>query len=135
VADADRLIGQVLDTMEGDPDLNGKTTVIVTTDHGGIGTDPSDPTLGVNYAGAVLCLGSRRRSGQRLVRADHERADPRYGRPDYTAPIPPIRNAEAANLASELLRVPAIPKSQISANQNLDFRGTDERPALLGTIS
>jgi hypothetical protein len=52
-----------------------------------------------------------------LNRAD--RRDPGTAQPPYTAAVPPIRNAEVANLALRLLGLRAVPTSQIGADQGL----------------
>jgi hypothetical protein len=48
------------------------------------------------------------------------REDPETGRPDYTASPQPIRNGGVANLALELIGLPAVPGSSIDVLQDLD---------------
>ncbi len=121
VADTDAWIGQVLDSIVADPDLTGTTTVIVTTDHGGIGTIHSDATLPANYTVPFFVWGVGVDEGANLYSLNGDRADPGTERPDYSPSTQPIRNAEAGNLATALLGLPAIPNSQINNNQSLDI--------------
>jgi hypothetical protein len=47
------------------------------------------------------------------------RVNPGTGRPDYSAPLQPIRNGEAANVALKLLGLGPVPGSTIDTNQDL----------------
>jgi hypothetical protein len=58
--------------------------------------------------------------GADLYALNTDRAAPGTGRPAYSATRQPIRNAEAANLVTELLGLPAVPGSRINAAQTLD---------------
>ncbi len=46
-------------------------------------------------------------------------ADPGRRRPTYDAALQPIRNGAVANLVTEVLGLPAVPGSQINADQDL----------------
>ena len=120
VAETDAWIGQVLDAIVADSDLNAKTTVIVTTDHGGTGTIHSDATLAANFTVPFFVWGSAVDAGQNLYALNPDRADPGASRTDYGTSVQPIRNAEAGNLATDLLGLHAIVGSQINTNQSLD---------------
>ena len=120
VASTDALIGRILDTVASNPTLAAQTVVLVTADHGGAGTSHADPTLPADYTIPMFAWGVGVAAGADLYALNPDRADPGTGRPDYTAPLQPIRNAEMGNLAAELLGYSAIPASQIDANQSLD---------------
>ena len=47
------------------------------------------------------------------------RFDPGLTQPPHDSDTPPIRNSDAANLALDLLGLPAIPGSTINAKQDL----------------
>jgi hypothetical protein len=121
VADTGELIGELLDTIAGDPELAASTTVIVTSDHGGLGTSHADATAQVNYTVPVFAWGVGVTAGSDLYALNPDRADPGTTRPDYTAAVQPVRNAEVGNLALDLLGFGAIPGSGINTAQSLDL--------------
>ena len=47
------------------------------------------------------------------------RLDPARSIPSMSAPVQPIRNGDAGNLALQLLGLPVIPNSTINASQDL----------------
>jgi hypothetical protein len=47
------------------------------------------------------------------------RLNPGTGRPDYSGPLQPVRNGEAANVALKLLGLGPVPGSTIDSAQNL----------------
>jgi len=121
VTATDALIGQILDTVVADPELAASTVVLVTSDHGGLGTSHADPSLAVNYTVPFFAWGAGVAAGADLYGLNPDRADPGTGRPDYAASTGPIRNAEVGNLAAELLGYGAIPGSRINVGQSLDL--------------
>ncbi len=116
----DVAIGRVLEAVERDPVLSGTTIVIVTADHGGTGTDHSDPANPFNYTIQFHTWGPGIPAGADIYMLNPvSRLDPGTGwLPCDTAP-PPVRNGEAANLASSLLGLPPVPGSTISSEQDL----------------
>lgn len=123
VGATDALIGQILDAVAGDPELAASTVVVVTSDHGGLGMSHADATQAVNYTVPLFAWGAGVAAGADLYALNPDRADPGTGRPDYTAPIQPIRNAEVGNLVAELLGFGPIPASRINLAQSLDLAG------------
>ena len=120
VSRTDRLIGQLLDAVEGSRWLARSTVVLVTSDHGGLGTSHADATLAVNYTVPFFAWGTGVARGVDLYALNRDRADPGTSRPPYTAVPQPIRNAEAANLVTELLGLGPGPGSRINSAQTLD---------------
>jgi hypothetical protein len=121
VAATDALIGDLLDTIAGDPDLAAHTVVLVTSDHGGLGMSHADATLEVNYTVPFFAWGVGVAPGSDLYALNPDRLNPGAGRPSYTAAVPPIRNGEVGNLAAELLGFGPIPDSLLNSNQSLDL--------------
>ena len=126
-------LGDILKLVETDPTLRGQTVVIVTADHGGSANghfSPPDPDhyrvplfiwgVGVERGVDLYTLnrGSRLRPGTR--------ASPT--RPDYDAPLQPIRNGGSGNLALDILGLGPIPGSTINAAQDLEWAGTRVEP-------
>jgi predicted AlkP superfamily pyrophosphatase or phosphodiesterase len=120
VAATDRLIGRLLNAVAGSPSLASSTTVVVTSDHGGLGFSHADPTRAVNYTIPFFVWGRGVPAGADLYARNPDRANPGTSRPTYAAAVQPIRNAEAGNLVTELLGLRAIPGSRINAAQTLD---------------
>ena len=108
----DDRLGAIFDLIDGDPQFNGSTAIVLTADHGGTGTDHSDATLRENYTVPFYLWGPGIMAGVDLYALNPTtRLDPGAGRPDYSAPIQPIRNGEAGNVALKLLGLGPIPGS------------------------
>ena len=120
VTAADAQIKRILDTVAGDPQLADRTVVIVTTDHGGIGTIHSDQTLAANYTVPVFVWGAGVEEGADLYALNPDRLDPGSAQPAYTAPTQPVRTGELANLVTELLGLGPVPGSTFNVGQSLD---------------
>ncbi len=116
----DAYIGMVLEAVEGDPALDGSTAVIVTADHGGTGTDHSDPSIQSNYTVQFHAWGPGIPAGADIYWLNpDDRLDPGSGRPPCDAAVPPVRNGETANAACSLLGLPPVPGSTIGAAPDL----------------
>jgi hypothetical protein len=117
----DGYLGNILALVEGDPVLDGRTVVIVTSDHGGTGTGHGDQTDSNNYTIPFFVWGAGVDAGADLYALNSaSRSDPGGGRPDYDAPGQPIRNGGSGNLALSLLGLPPIPAgSGINTAQDL----------------
>jgi hypothetical protein len=120
---ADEQVGRVLAAVRLAPRLRTSTVVIVTSDHGGKGTDHSNTTRPADYRVPMYVWGVGVRHGADLYALNRrDRRDPGTAQPPYSASVQPIRNAEVANLALGLLRLRAVPTSQIGADQGLRVR-------------
>jgi hypothetical protein len=109
---SDRFVGRLLDAVEGDPALRGRTALIVTSDHGGSGTSHHQSRLPKNYTIAFYLWGAGAPAGADLYRwLSPARKDPGGANPSYQARPPPIRNGDAGNLALRLLGLPPVPGS------------------------
>jgi len=116
----DGYLGAILDLVTTDPTLRGKTTVIVSADHGGFGNNHQDNANPLNYTIPFYVWGAGVEPGKDLYGINPKtRKDPGTGRPDYTDSPQPIRNGDGGNLAMSLLKLPAIPNSLIDANEDL----------------
>jgi hypothetical protein len=121
VSATDALIGDILDTIAGDAELAAHTVVIVTSDHGGLGTSHADPEQYVNYRVPVFAWGVGVTPGSDLYALNPDRADPGTTRPTFAAAGQPVRNGEVGNLALDLLGYGPIPGSLLDADQSLDL--------------
>jgi hypothetical protein len=115
----DGQLGRLMDLIAMDPKLKGKTTLIVTADHGGAEKNHSDATRLLNYTIPFYVWGAGVTPGDLYGFNAASRTSPGEGRPDYTASRQPVRNGEVGNLALALLGLPPIPGSTINAKQDL----------------
>ncbi len=123
VKEADRLLGRLVAAIEARPRLRRHVTVIVTADHGGSGGSHSDATAFVNFRIPFVVWGAGVQAGANLYalnRRDYR--NPRRYRTRYGQGRPPVRNGDAANLATDLLGLRAVPGSRFNADQSLDVR-------------
>ncbi len=119
VRNVDGYLGALFNLVESDPVLANHTVIILSTDHGGSGTDHSDPTNLLHYRIPFLVWGAGVAHADLYALNPVTRQDPGTGRPDYNVAVPPIRNGDGGNLALSALGLPAIPGSTINAAQNL----------------
>ncbi len=107
----DARLGALLDAIEGDAQLAGRTAVIVTADHGGYGPSHGNPNRPENYTIPFLVWGPGVQPGADLYSLSAgRRADP--GRaPINPTGIEPVRNCDMANLSLKLLGLGAVPGS------------------------
>ncbi|MCH1867163.1 alkaline phosphatase family protein [Nocardioides sp. CFH 31398] len=117
----DQVVGELMDTIESRPRLRDRTTVLLTSDHGGAGLGHYDNRARFNYRVAFMAWGAQVRQGADLYRINPSYRNPRESRPGYAGPQP-IRNAAIGNLALDLLGVRAIPGSRIDDEQDLRVR-------------
>jgi hypothetical protein len=133
--DMDGYLGQMFTMIAADPDLNGKTAVILTADHGGSGTNHSNAVLALNYTIPFYVWGPGVTAGADLYALNPTSRlnpiAPNNLRPDYSAAGQPIRNGDAANLALGLLGLDAIFGSTINAQQDLAV----PEPATMGLLA
>jgi hypothetical protein len=124
VAAVDRYLADVLRLVETDPALQGRTTIIVTADHGGVDTNHFEAERAENYTIPVFVWGAGVGRGDLYAINRDTRADPGQSRPEYAAEHQPIRNGDTGNLALKLLGLGPIPGSMINARQDLRVTAT-----------
>jgi Type I phosphodiesterase / nucleotide pyrophosphatase len=119
VAAVDKYLADVLYLIDSDPKLAGHTAVIVSSDHGGLGTNHSDPALQEDFTIPFFVWGAGVSPGDLYAINAGTRTDPGETRPDYNVASQPIRNGDTGNLALSLLGLGPIPGSLINVNQDL----------------
>lgn len=122
VKEADRILGRVVDLIEGNAAWRNSTAIIVVADHGGpIGEAlHSDASKVGNYTIPFVVWGPGVRAGADLYALNvGDRSNPGGGRP-WLSGTQPIRSAEVANLALDLLGYPPVPGSTFNQHQDLD---------------
>jgi len=123
VAAVDKELGRVLDAIDSDPALKGRTALLLTADHGGGGPLLSHYNihLWINYIIPFLVWAGEDGPAADLYRLNPgTRRDPGISNPATGAPgPPPIRNGEIGNLGLQLLGLPAIPGSTLGARHDL----------------
>ena len=125
---ADARIGEVLALVEGDPRLRGHTAVIVTADHGGTGRDHT-PERVEHYTVPFYVWGPGIPSADLYALNPDTRADPGTANVGFDAPLQPVRNGDAADLALDLLGLGPVPGSTIGAKAALRVRASEAAPA------
>jgi hypothetical protein len=113
--------------VEADAALAGRTMIIVTTDHGGIGANHGESELADNYTIPIFVWGAGVGRGDLYAMNAETRSDPGGARPDYNAKRQPIRNGDTGNLALGLLGLGPIPGSLINSKQDLRVAGHPAR--------
>lgn len=117
VAATDRRVATVMKTIKNSPTLAGHTAVVLTADHGGQGLNHRDPTRAVNYRIPFMIWGPDVARGADLYENNPPYSNPRRARTTYADA--PIRNGHVANLALDMLELPAVPDSEFGAAQDL----------------
>ncbi|MBG6097758.1 alkaline phosphatase family protein [Nocardioides luteus] len=123
VEESDAQVGELLDVIDADPELEKELDVILTADHGfkpGI-TNHSEKVY-ENYRIPFIVWGPDAGAGADLyeLNSDDYR-DPGKDRPGYDGPQP-VRNADLGNLALDLLGLGPIETSDIGKDQTLDVK-------------
>lgn len=116
VRKADRLLGEVLALVESDARLAGHTVVVLTADHGGSGHGHGADHP-AHYTVPFYVWGAGVPAADLYALNDGLRQEPGTGRPGYDAPVQPIRNGGAANLALALLGLDPVPGSAINVTR------------------
>jgi hypothetical protein len=122
VKTVDGYLGDIFNLIATSPQMNGHTTIVLTTDHGGdIDGDHGDPLKPVDYTIPFLVWGDGVSAGLDLYGLNvSTRLDPGAGRPDYSIEeLMPIRNGDSGNLTLDLLGLESIPGSSINRMQDL----------------
>lgn len=116
----DGLLGGLLDLVDRDAVLAGKTAIVLTADHGGSGTDHSNAALAVDYTIPFYAWGQGIPAGADIYWLNQStRQDPGTGRPTYASVPQPVRNGETADLALDLLGLDPVPGSSMDSAQDL----------------
>ncbi len=116
VESIDRTIQKILLTVAASDLLAGRTTILLTADHGGTGSGHADETTLENYRIPFYAWGRGVDEGVDLYDLNSDRRQrPGVDAPDYYAEPQPIRNGGIGNAASHLLGLPSIPGSSINA--------------------
>ena len=118
VRQTDGLLKKIVDTIERTPRLDRRLTLIVTTDHGGVGPGHTDPADSADYTIPFFVEGPDVPADSDLYQLNPDRSDPGAGRPGYSG-AQPIRNGDVANLVAHLLGLEAVPTSQIGVRDAL----------------
>ena len=119
VRQVDRQLRGVLRTVRTHPRLRRGLVVVLTADHGGRGDGGHDvATRRANYRVPFLVWGRGVARGD-LYRLSPRRKHPGRAQPGYARPRQPVRNGDLANLAADLLGLPAVPGSTIGTRQDL----------------
>jgi hypothetical protein len=117
----DRRIGRLVRTINGQPRLKDHLVLLVTADHGGAGKSHGDPTRLVNYRVPFFAWGPTVARAASLYRLNPDYRNPGDRRTRYSDARQPVRNGVVANLALDLLGLPAVKGSEHDRAQNLDW--------------
>lgn len=110
VQSADTFVGAVVDTIRATPDLADDTVVVVTSDHGGEGTNHGDPRSAPDYTVPFILAGDGVAVGD-LYDLSPGLADPGTGLPSYGGPQP-ARNCDLANVSLRALGLRPVADSR-----------------------
>jgi hypothetical protein len=119
IKNVDRYLADLLRLVDTDKNLAGRTTLVLTADHGGMWFNHGNPEFAPDYTIPVMVWGAGVGRGDLYKMNADTRAEPGEGRPDYNAAHQPIRNGDTGNLALSLLGLGPIPGSFINTRQDL----------------
>ena len=121
----DTQIGKIMQMVENSPVLQGKTAIILTTDHGGHGKTHGDTGNSLDYTIPFYVWGPGVTAGGDLyaMNPTTRTAPGADSNPPYTG-SQPIRNGDSANLALALLGLEPVPGSTIGSGTNKLAIGT-----------
>jgi predicted AlkP superfamily pyrophosphatase or phosphodiesterase len=121
VQQVDALVGSIVGAVRDDTELVGRTAIILTSDHGGLGASHSDARRLANYRVAFMVAGPGIPAGADLYELNpDDYRDPGTRRTTYRQSPQPVRNGDLANLALDLLDLPAVPGSEHNSSLDLD---------------
>jgi predicted AlkP superfamily pyrophosphatase or phosphodiesterase len=116
---ADALVGRVVKAVNADPARRAGTTILLTSDHGGHGPSHDDATLLDDYRIVFMARGAGVDRGVDLYAINATYKDPGRARTVYGMRRPPVRNGMVANLALDLLDLPAVEGSEFDTAMDL----------------
>ena len=115
----DALLGRVVRAVNSDPVRRAGTTILLTSDHGGHGPTHSNPRLLDDYRVVFMARGAGVDRGVDLYAINPTYKNPRSRRTVYAARRQPVRNGMIANLALDLLDLPAVEGSEFDTAMDL----------------
>jgi hypothetical protein len=117
VEEVDHDLGRIMQVIEASPVLAGRTTLLLTTDHGGDGSGHSGADIVENARIPFYAWGSGVAVGADLYDLNlGQRQHPGDEIPSQEAEGQPIRNGDVGNAACRLLGLPPIPESTLNAD-------------------
>jgi predicted AlkP superfamily pyrophosphatase or phosphodiesterase len=116
---SDALVGRVVKAVNADPARRAGTTILLTSDHGGHGPSHSDPTLLDDYRVVFMARGAAVDRDVDLYAINPTYKNPGTHRTTYGMRRPPVRNGMIANLALDLLDLPAVEGSEFDTAMDL----------------
>lgn len=119
---SDALLGRVLKAVNADAVRKAGTTILLTSDHGGHGPSHQDVRELDNYRIVFMARGAAVDRGVDLYAINPTYKNPGTRRTVYGTRRPPVRNGMVANLALDLLDLPAVEGSEFDVK--LDLRLT-----------
>jgi hypothetical protein len=120
VKEMDGLLGSLFSLVTTNAQLHGRTAIVLMADHGGYDYTHADPARREAYTVPFYVWGPGVFPGADLYALNPaRRLNPGTGRPLYSAPVQPIRNGEAANVALSFLGLGPVPGSTLNYVQDL----------------
>jgi hypothetical protein len=113
VVSVDEQLGRLLAVIDDEPNLAGRTAIILTTDHGGTGYSHLEFANPENFVIPffVVAPGVPAHRDLYALIANHRTAPGADVNPSYAAPDQPIRNGDSGNLALAFLGLGPVPES------------------------
>lgn len=116
----DGRLGALFSLVDTNAQLHGRTAIILVADHGGYDYTHADASRREAYTVPFYVWGPGVLAGADLYALNPaRRLNPGTGRPLYSAPVQPIRNGEAANVALSLLGLGPVPGATLNYVQDL----------------
>lgn len=110
----DFYLGKILEVIHKDPSLARSTMILITSDHGGRGTNHGDINDIGDYQIPLIIWGKGVAGGMDLYKMNKGmREDPKDRQVPYSYDPQPIRNGDVANIALHALGLPLVPGSTI----------------------
>ena len=119
----DQLLGTILSTISSRPALRQHLLVVLTADHGGNGASHSDASKPQNYTIPFMAWGPGVAAGKNLYAMNPTFRSPGTSRPGYSGKQP-VRNADLANLVTDVLDLPAVPGAEFDRPRTLNLFGS-----------
>lgn len=117
----DELVGLVVASVTSDAQRRADTTILLTSDHGGFLAGHENPRLLDNFRVPFMARGAGVDEGVDLYEMNEFYRDPGTRRTIYGMARPPVRNGMVANLALDLLGLPAVEDSEFDVAQDLSL--------------